>query len=205
MSAVTRHIRGARRTGQRVRMRSSEAPVRISTLRLSALRLPFLFGGSFRAVAWQSSDAKSVAGTGLLILTREAGEGDRAAQQRGGGGAGLNASLSSPEFVEMKRVELTLRFQRKNFVESRAPSTILRSRCSLRMVPSPACASEDEERAARMRMLVLRHCERSEAIQCGTAVQDCVVASLLAMTAIVDDRAGADDAPPIPWRDMAKR
>jgi hypothetical protein len=28
-----------------------------------------------------------------------------------------------------------------------------------------------------------RHCERSEAIQCSTAVLDCFVASLLAMTA----------------------
>src|ERR1700739_4297967 len=42
-------------------MRSSEAPVRKLTARLSALRLPlFLFGGSFRAVAWQSSGATTV-------------------------------------------------------------------------------------------------------------------------------------------------
>jgi hypothetical protein len=38
-----------------------------------------------------------------------------------------------------------------------------------------------QKRAARTRELVPRHCERSEAIQCGPTVLDCFVASLLAM------------------------
>jgi hypothetical protein len=33
-------------------------------------------------------------------------------------------------------------------------------------------------------MNLLRHCERSEAIQCGEAVLDCFVAALLAMTGL---------------------
>ncbi len=52
----------------------------------------------------------------------------------------------------MKRVDRTLRLQRKRIVEACAPSTILRSRCSLRMIPLPrlrvACAGEDEDRDA---------------------------------------------------------
>jgi hypothetical protein len=56
MTAVTRIVRGARRTGQRVRVLSSEAPVRSLPTRLSALR-PLIYWGSFRAVAWHSSDA----------------------------------------------------------------------------------------------------------------------------------------------------
>src|SRR5579859_1619824 len=44
----------------RIRMRSSEAPVRIWTTRLSALRLPLLFGGKrFRAVAFPKLGRKN--------------------------------------------------------------------------------------------------------------------------------------------------
>jgi hypothetical protein len=41
----------------RIRMRSSEVPVRRLTTRLSALRPPYSIWGGFRAVAWQSSGA----------------------------------------------------------------------------------------------------------------------------------------------------
>jgi hypothetical protein len=54
----------------RIRMRSSEVPVRRLTTRLSALRLPYFIRGGFRAVAWQSSGAnkKRAARTTKLYL-----------------------------------------------------------------------------------------------------------------------------------------
>jgi hypothetical protein len=83
-SVVTRIVRGARRTGQRVRVRSSEAPVRRLSTRRSALRPPCFIWGSFRAVAWHSSDAnkKRAARMMMLILPRDSGEGGPSREAR---------------------------------------------------------------------------------------------------------------------------
>jgi hypothetical protein len=47
---------------------SSETPVRITTLRLSALRPPYFIWGSFRAVAWQDSDANKKRAARMRLL-----------------------------------------------------------------------------------------------------------------------------------------
>jgi hypothetical protein len=49
-------------------MFSSEVLVRRFSTRRSALRLPLLFGGSFRAVAWHSSGAKKRAARTTLCV-----------------------------------------------------------------------------------------------------------------------------------------
>jgi hypothetical protein len=106
-----------------------------------------------------------------------AGEGDHLAQQDGGGGAGFDAALSLKEIC----CGDVLQTRRSTFIAKAASSPAPPPPSSARFArygwsPSPAFAGEDEVRAARM---VSR-------TRCWS-------------------RAGIDDAPPIPWRDIAER
>jgi hypothetical protein len=99
-----------------VRMRSSEVPVRIF-LCASRRSVPLILLGrlSCSGLARLGREQKRAARTRLLILPREAGKGDHLAKQDGGRGAGLNASLSSTEFVESRAPPPSFRLRAPRF------------------------------------------------------------------------------------------
>src|SRR5579864_5431175 len=102
MFAVTRNIRGARRTGRGLGCAHPKCRCGFYRLRRSALRLPLFFLEANAFVQWlaktraQKARREKGIARAFASFPAIAGKGDRA--KRGGKGVGLNASLSLKEF-----------------------------------------------------------------------------------------------------------
>ena len=130
MTAVTRTIRGARRTGQR--FGCSHPKCRCGFYRCASRRSasPYFWRQTFRAVAWQSSGArKRVARMMSFIRPRDSGGGGPSCAARWWKGASVDASFASKEIHRRRRTPPP--------------------RCCAARSPSPAVAGADKRELPR--------------------------------------------------------